>query len=62
MNLCVEGRESEPGATGTSDGRRRIDVTDVHAAGVAAYARECVGSTAVSLEHRGARTYLVVDE
>ena len=42
-------------------GRRRIDVTDVDAATVQEYVRECVDRDEVSFEHRGARTYLLVE-
>lgn len=42
--------------------RRRIDVTDMDAEGVTAYVRERVHTDRVSLESRGARTYLVVEE
>lgn len=41
--------------------RRRIDVTDLHAAGVESFVRSNVETDRVSLEHRGSRTYLVVE-
>ncbi|MFC7213229.1 hypothetical protein ACFQMM_07860 [Saliphagus sp. GCM10025308] len=41
---------------------RRIDVTDLDAAGVEEFVRTSVDTDAVSLEHRGARTYLVVGQ
>ena len=42
--------------------RRRIDVTDMDARSVQEFARENVGTDRVSFEHRGARTFLVVEE
>ncbi|MFB6305172.1 MAG: hypothetical protein ABEH47_08395 [Haloferacaceae archaeon] len=45
------------GVRGARD-RNRVDVTDLRAEGVAAYARHQPG-TEVYLERRGARTYLV---
>ena len=42
--------------------RRRIDVTDLHAAGIEGFVESSVDTDCVSLEHRGGRTYLVVDE
>lgn len=42
--------------------RRRIDVTDLHAAGIEEYVQSNVETDAVSLEHRGARTFLVLEE
>ncbi len=44
------------------DGRRRIDVTDLQTAGLDAFVRSNVETDRVSLEHRGARTYLVLEE
>ncbi|MFC4543172.1 hypothetical protein ACFO5R_14675 [Halosolutus amylolyticus] len=44
------------------DRRRRIDVTDLHAAGIDSFVRSNVETDRVSLEHRGARTYLVIEE
>lgn len=41
--------------------RRRIDVTDMHADGVQEFVRSNVDTDDVSLEHRGGRTYLVVE-
>ncbi|SEW11820.1 hypothetical protein [Natrinema salifodinae] len=43
-------------------GQQRIDVTDLHAAGIEEFVRTTVGTDAVSLEHRGARTYLLLEE
>ena len=42
--------------------RRRIDVTDLHAAGIEEFVRSNVDTDCVSLEHRGARTFLVLEE
>lgn len=42
--------------------RRRIDVTDLHAAGVEEFVRSNVDTDRVSLESRGGRTYLVVED
>ncbi|WP_265108411.1 hypothetical protein [Halosolutus halophilus] len=44
------------------DRRRRIDVTDLHAAGIESFVRSNVETDRVSLEHRGERTYLVIEE
>lgn len=41
--------------------RRRIDVTDLHAAGIEEFIDSNVDAKAVSLEHRGARTFLVLE-
>ncbi|RQH01436.1 hypothetical protein [Natrarchaeobius oligotrophus] len=53
--------EDGPNAAETPE-RKRIDVTDLHAAGVEEFVRSSVDTDAVSLENRGARTYLVLDE
>ena len=42
--------------------RRRIDVTDLHAAGIEEFVESNVDTNDVSLEHRGGRTYLVLEE
>ncbi|WP_222918113.1 hypothetical protein [Natrinema sp. SYSU A 869] len=42
--------------------RQRIDVTDLHVAGIGEYVRSNVETDAVSLEHRGGRTYLLLEE
>ncbi|TYT62422.1 hypothetical protein [Natrialba swarupiae] len=42
--------------------RKRIDVTDLHAAGIEEFVEESVDTEYVSLEQRGARTYLVLEE
>lgn len=41
--------------------RRRIDVTDLDAASLEEFVEENVGTDLVSLEHRVARTYLVLE-
>jgi len=41
---------------------QRIDVTDLHAAGIDEYVRSNVETDDVSLEHRGSRTYLRLEE
>jgi hypothetical protein len=51
--------ESEQGA-GTD--RSRIDISDLPAEGVAEFVRTNVDTDRVSLEHRGAHTYLVVEK
>ncbi|TYL36043.1 hypothetical protein CV102_24660 [Natronococcus pandeyae] len=51
---------TETGPTATSE-RRRIDVTDLHADGISEFVDANVDTDAVSLEHRGARTYLVLE-
>lgn len=61
MNASVA-RESEASGSTIERDRRRFDVTDMDARGVQRFARENVGTDRVSLEHRGARTYLVVEE
>ena len=43
-------------------GRRRIDVTDLHAGGIEEFVRSNVDTEDVSLEHRGGRTYLVLED
>ncbi|SFB87271.1 hypothetical protein SAMN05444422_102501 [Halobiforma haloterrestris] len=42
--------------------RRRIDVTDLRADGIEEFVAESVDTDRVSLEHRGHRTYLVLEE
>lgn len=42
--------------------RRRIDVTDLRADGIEEFVESNVDTDRVSLEHCGARTYLVVEE
>lgn len=41
--------------------RRRIDVSDLNADSLVEFVEENVGTHLVSLEHRGARTYLVLE-
>ena len=64
MNVQVDRIEDESGTQSPKPepNRRRIDVTDMHAAGVQEYVRDRVRTDDVSLEHRGARTYLVIGE
>ena len=70
MALIVDRTDdrSEPttrdeGATLESDPqRRRIDVTDLHAAGIEEFVESSVDADDVSLEHRLDRTYLVIEE
>ncbi|MFB6157606.1 MAG: hypothetical protein ABEJ34_07175 [Haloferacaceae archaeon] len=52
------GTTSTTGDPAVAHDRRRVDVTDLRAEGVAAYARHQPG-TEIHLERRGARTYLV---
>ncbi|SEP61484.1 hypothetical protein [Natrinema salaciae] len=64
-DAATDRHESRSPVDGTerSDGqRRRIDVTDVHTAGIDEYVRANVDTDAVSLEHRGGRTYLLLEE
>lgn len=64
MNLRTERATDdrpEAGAPGVRSRRHRIDVTDLHAAAVDEYVRDRVHTDRVSLEHRGARTYLLVE-
>ncbi|WP_226480032.1 hypothetical protein [Natrinema amylolyticum] len=59
------GRESRSPASDdgeTRRQRRRIDVSDLHAAGIGEFVRSNVETDAVSLEHRGGRTYLLLEE
>ncbi|MXV61970.1 hypothetical protein GS429_07845 [Natronorubrum sp. JWXQ-INN-674] len=42
--------------------RQRIDVTDLHADGIEEFVHSNVDTDYVSLEHRGGRTYLVIEE
>ncbi len=53
--------ETEPTAAPTAE-RRRIEVTDLHAAGIEGFVDSSVDTDCVSLEHRGGRTYLVLEE
>ncbi|MDF9744202.1 hypothetical protein [Natrinema salsiterrestre] len=46
----------------TADQRRRIDVSDVHTTEIREYVRSNLETDAVSLEHRGGRTYLLIEE
>lgn len=40
---------------------RRIDVTNLEATAVQTYVDECISTDAVSLEHRGHRTFLRIE-
>lgn len=62
MSLCVEPTEVEEDHSENATDRRRIDVTDMHAAGVQEYVRDSVTTDRVSFEHRAGRTYLVLGE
>ncbi|EMA35658.1 hypothetical protein [Halobiforma nitratireducens] len=53
---------SEGAATAATPERRRIDVTELPADGIEAFVDESVDTEYVSLEHRGGRTYLVLEE
>ncbi|RKD98180.1 hypothetical protein [Halopiger aswanensis] len=50
------------GTVTTAERRRRIDVTDLRTAGIEEFVRANVSTERVSLEHCGARTYLVLEE
>ncbi|WP_049927577.1 hypothetical protein [Halopiger goleimassiliensis] len=45
-----------------TESRRRIDVTDVHTGGIEGFVDSSVDTDCVSLEHRGGRTYLLLEE
>ena len=60
MNRLDGERDGGPGIGKST--RRRIDVTDMDADSLRRYVRECVDTDHVSLEHRGARTYLLVEK
>lgn len=53
-------RIDDPAPLGPT-GTRRIDVTDLSAESVQEYVEDCVATETVSFEHRGARTFLVVE-
>ena len=63
-----EGRTEQTDSTDTATTlepepeRRRIDVTDLHAAGIEEFVESNVDTEFVSLEHRGTRTYLVLED
>jgi hypothetical protein len=57
----IEPTHGRPDREASTD-RRRIDVTDLHAAGVEEFVRTNVETDAVSLEHRGGRTYLLLKD
>ncbi|MCU4926301.1 hypothetical protein OB905_09945 [Halobacteria archaeon AArc-dxtr1] len=60
---CIDDDRVDGTATPEKPGdqRRRIDVTELDATDVQEFVRTNVGTDRVSLEHRGARTYLVVE-
>ncbi|MFB1066168.1 hypothetical protein [Natrinema sp. H-ect4] len=78
MSLIIEGADERIDSDEGSDRRdrrstvdhtnratqqhQRIDVTDLHAAGIDEYVRTNVETDDVSLEHRGSRTYLRLEE
>ena len=68
MSTNVEFIEAEasgrvtPEARPKRNHRRRIEVTDMDAASVQRYVRQNVAADDVSFEHRGARTYLLVQD
>ncbi|WP_255168534.1 hypothetical protein [Natrononativus amylolyticus] len=63
MTLIVDRIEEEPLEEPTPEPtRRRIDVSEMDAAGVREFVRDSVGTDRVSLEHRGSRTYLLVEQ
>ncbi len=70
MALIVDRTEDRPETTTKQEGtpleadsqRRRIDVTDLHAAGIEEFVESSVDTDDVSLEHRLGRTYLVIEE
>lgn len=58
-----ESTDKRAGATlDAGSQRRRIDVTDLHAAGIEEFVESSVDTDDVSLEHRAGRTYLVLEE
>lgn len=62
----TERSEADTAVTAAADPagrqRRRIDVTDRRAAGLEEFVRTNVDTDAVSLEHRGGRTYLLLED
>lgn len=65
MTLIVDATCDPKAADERSDEasrRRRIDVTDLRADGIEAFVEASVETDRVSLEHRGSRTYLVLEE
>ena len=70
MALIVDRTDDRREPTDRHDGaaleaepdRRRIDVTDLHAAGIEEFVETNVDTDDVSLEHRGGRTFLVLEE
>lgn len=65
MTLIVDRSETRTDRTATLEPmpeRRRIDVTDLRAAGIESFVESNVDTEFVSLEHRGGRTYLVLED
>ena len=62
MTLIVDRIEGESVQSTPKPSRRRIDVSELDATGVREFVRDSVGTDRVSLEHRGARTYLLVEQ
>ncbi|ADB61712.1 hypothetical protein Htur_2841 [Haloterrigena turkmenica DSM 5511] len=70
MVLIVDRTDDRPEPINKQEGttldadpqRRRIDVTDLHAAGIEEFVESSVDTDDVSLEHRLDRTYLVIEE
>ncbi|SDR18448.1 hypothetical protein [Natronobacterium texcoconense] len=69
MELIVEAEEGDTtdDRSAESDGfedpgRRRIDVTELRADGIEEFVEGSVATDRVSLEHRGSRTFLVLEE
>ncbi|OAQ54620.1 hypothetical protein HTG_03425 [Natrinema mahii] len=60
----AEDERAAVAATADTTGRqrRRIDVTDRRAADLEEFVRTNVEADAVSLEHRGGRTYLLLED
>ncbi len=60
MNVQID-RSEQPACEPRVTSTRRIDVTDLDAKGVEEFVRHSIDTDAVSLEHRGSRTYLLID-
>ena len=61
MSTNIDHVDDGPTLGATLPGRR-IDVTEMAATSVQEYVEDCVATEDVSLEHRGARTFLVVGD
>jgi len=65
MTLIIDHSKDRPTTDSQpvdEESRRRIDVTDVHADGLEECIDSSVDTDCVSLQHRGGRTCLVVDD